>query len=222
MPYPTSRHSVLMFCLLIVPVSTLVAPAQTKKPPPVQRRAPAEQIVPQKYDVSATVRPEDPSMTIRALIDTVKVMRNTPITSLTVELSPGLALIVPSEPKPDSELDVKPDPVILWLEVDQKGAMQLNREARGTLTNLAPMGNDLVNIFRDREENGVFRDGKNEIEKTVWLSLHPDLKVSDLEKAAGMLQVAGCDQIMFAVDGPLFTDRRKLIETFPLTPAGKP
>ena len=47
----------------------------------------------------------------------------------------------------------------------------------------------LAEIFKERENNGVFREGTNEVEKTIFLkspkSVRDVVKVIDAAKAAG-------------------------------------
>jgi hypothetical protein len=113
-----------------------------------------------------------------------------------------------------------PDPLLLTITIDGKGNLELNSEKLGSLPNFARIKKSLVGIFKAREDNGVLRPGKNEIEKTVRLRLAPVLTVSDLEKVATALEEAGSDQLILLIDPP---DAEIPLDTFlpPTTPQPK-
>jgi len=170
--------------------------------------------------VIANVHADNPSQDIKSLVEMLKAERAKGPAKLDVILVHGPSLNVPPEPREPNEIDVKPNPVLLTVTVDAKGSLELNSEKQGSLLDLAPITNRLVKIFKDREVNGVFREGKNEVEKTVSIRLDPILKVSDLEKIAVAVEEAGSDQIVLLIDPP---DNPARIDTFflPQAPAPK-
>ena len=58
----------------------------------------------------------------------------------------------------------------------------------------------LVQVFKDREYNGVFREGTNEIEKTVFLKVSKSSKYGDFIKLVEAVKVAGTEPIGIQID----------------------
>lgn len=69
---------------------------------------------------------------------------------------------IPAEPK-DDPTPVKPNPYTLVIELNKAGKINLNKEGM-TATQIAQK---LTEIFKYRESEGLFREGTNEVEKTV-------------------------------------------------------
>ena len=150
--------------------------------------------------VIANVRADNPSQDIKSLVELLKAERAKGPTELNVELIHGPSLSIPPEPREGDNIDVKPNPLLLIVTADAKGNLELNSEKQGSLLNMEPITKRLVKIFKDREVNGVFREGTNDVEKTLSLRLDPVLKVSDLEKVAVAVEKAGCDRIVLQID----------------------
>lgn len=80
-------------------------------------------------------------------------------------------------PAPDSSLEVslryvkpyqdKPNPLVLVVKIGADGKPTLNTEPQ---QDLGALSSKLTEIFKLREENGVFREGTNEVEKTILVS----------------------------------------------------
>jgi hypothetical protein len=131
----------------------------------------------------------------------------------------GSILGILPEPRELGNTNVMPDPLRLTVTIDAKGNLDLNGEKQGSLSNFAPVKKSLVAIFKAREDNGVLRPGKNEIEKTVSLRLAPVLKVSDLEKVATEVEQAGSDLLILLIDPP---DAEIILDTFFPPPPPQP
>lgn len=88
------------------------------------------------------------------------------------------ALLPENIPGPDSVLEVRlrnplvrtdrPNPLTLVVSIDPTGRPTLNNESSKDFDELSTRLNQ---IFKERESNGVFREGTNEIEKTVLVKL---------------------------------------------------
>src|SRR6187549_23125 len=130
--------------------------------------------------VIVNVRADNPSQDIKSLIEMLKAERAKGPTELNVELVHGPSLNIPPEPRESDNIDVKPNPLLLTVTVGPKGNVELNSEKLGSLLNFEPLTKLLVKVFKDRNVNGVFREGTNDVEKTVRVRLDPVLKVSDL------------------------------------------
>jgi len=109
---------------------------------------------------------------------------------------------VPAEPKPEEQQVIpKPNPLTLVVGVN-KGDMKvtLNNEPAGDVSDASALTNQLSQIFKDRENNGVFREGTNEVEKTVFLKSPRSVKYGDVVKIIDAVKLAGAQPIGLQID----------------------
>ena len=95
---------------------------------------------------------------------------------------------------------VKPNPLTLVAMLEKDGKLTLNREDIGAISNTKKLENMLVEIFKDREANGVFREGTNEVEKTVFLKVAKSSKYGDFIKLVEAVKGAGTEPIGIQID----------------------
>lgn len=126
------------------------------------------------------------------------------------------------------ELPIMPNPLLLVLTLDQDGMLLLNNEPFGTLSDTEPLRKKLLELFKEREANGAFRDGTNEVEKSVTILMPmSQMKVSDLMTVARAVWFSGGTPISLAMDGPI-ENRSPLIDfpgeefAFPTPPSPPP
>lgn len=103
------------------------------------------------------------------------------------------------QPKNTNE-NVRPNPLILVAMLESNGKVLLNREDVGTISNTERLENKLVQVFKDRESNGVFREGTNEVEKTIYLKVSKSVKYGDFIKLAEAVKIAGAEPIAIHFD----------------------
>src|SRR3954469_2865231 len=73
---------------------------------------------------------------------------------------------VPAEPKDQQQVNVKPNPLTLVIAINKDTKqITLNNDAFGDVTDTSALNTKLHQIFKERTDNGVFREGTNEIEK---------------------------------------------------------
>ena len=109
---------------------------------------------------------------------------------------------VPAEPKPDQQQVVpKPNPLTLVVAVN-KGDMSiaLNNAAAGNVTDTESLRSQLSEIFKTRETNGVFKDGTNEVEKTVFIKSPRSIKYGDVVKVIDAVKQSGAQPIGLQID----------------------
>jgi biopolymer transport protein ExbD len=105
------------------------------------------------------------------------------------------------EPNPaDENVSVMPNPLLLVVILDKEGNVSLNNEKQGSLGDLEQLEKLLARIFKDRENNGVFREGRNEVEKTVFVKAAPQLKYGDVIKLVEALKDVGASPIGLQID----------------------
>ena len=109
---------------------------------------------------------------------------------------------VPAEPKPEEqEVDPKPNPLTLVVTVN-KGDMKLllNKENAGDVSDASSLTTQLSEIFKERDTNGVFREGTNEVEKTVFIKSPRSVKYGDVVKVIDAVKLAGAQPIGLQID----------------------
>src|SRR5580765_156012 len=77
---------------------------------------------------------------------------------------------IPAEPKDQPQVDIKPNPLTLVITIDKNTKkVRLNNDDAGDVSDASALTDRLKAIFTQREQNGVFREGTNEVEKTVFI-----------------------------------------------------
>ena len=108
---------------------------------------------------------------------------------------------VPAEPKDDQQVDVKPNPLTLVVAINSADkSITLNNEASGDVSNAAPLTDRLTEIFKLRETNGTFREGTNEVEKTLFIKSPRSIRYGDVVKVIDAAKVAGAEPIGLQID----------------------
>jgi biopolymer transport protein ExbD len=108
---------------------------------------------------------------------------------------------VPAEPKPDTQTDLKPNPLTLVVAVNKSDMkLTLNNQEAGDVSNATDLTTKLKEIFDGRDANGVFRDGTNEVEKTVFIKSPRSVKYGDVVKVIDAVKMAGAQPIGLQID----------------------
>ncbi|MEO8071835.1 MAG: biopolymer transporter ExbD [Acidobacteriota bacterium] len=108
---------------------------------------------------------------------------------------------VPAEPKPDQQQNAKPNPLTLVVAVNKADMkLTLNNEPFGDVSDPSALTNRLKEIFKDRENNGVFREGTNEVEKTIFIKSPRSVKYGDVVSVIDAVKQAGAQPIGLQID----------------------
>jgi len=99
-----------------------------------------------------------------------------------------------------TNLSLKPNPLTLVAAVDKDGKLLLNNEPKGTMPDASRIETTLKNIFKDREENGVLREGTNEVEKKTYIKASKSTKYGDLIKLFEAVRTSGASPIGIQID----------------------
>jgi len=71
---------------------------------------------------------------------------------------------IPAEPKDQPQVDIKPNPLTLVITIDKNTKkVRLNNDDAGDVSDASALTDRLKAIFTQREQNGVFREGTNEV-----------------------------------------------------------
>ena len=108
---------------------------------------------------------------------------------------------VPAEPKQQQNIEVKPNPLTLVVNIARDTrAVTLNNESAGTADDAEPLTNKLREIFKTRESNGVFKEGTNEVEKTIFIKSPKSVHYGDVVKVIDAAKMAGAQPIGLQID----------------------
>jgi biopolymer transport protein ExbD len=109
---------------------------------------------------------------------------------------------VPAEPKDeDKNVILKPNPNTLIIFINREGGkLRLNQDDIGDISDTAPLSAKLEETFKTREQNGVLREGTNEVEKTVFVKAPKSVKYGDVVKAIDAAKLAGAQPIGLQID----------------------
>lgn len=142
-----------------------------------------------------------PSINVTPLIDVLLVlliifMIITPVKPSRFEAK------VPAEPKDQQQnLDVKPNPLTLVIAINRDTkAVTLNNEAAGDVSDASALTAKLDDIFKQRDTNGVFREGTNEVEKTVFIKSPTSVRYGDVVKVIDAAKAAKASPIGLQID----------------------
>ncbi|MBK9172262.1 MAG: biopolymer transporter ExbD [Blastocatellia bacterium] len=108
---------------------------------------------------------------------------------------------VPAEPKEQQNLEVKPNPLTLVIAINRATrGLLLNNEPAGTVDEPEALTTKLADIFKQRENNDVRREGTNEIEKTVFIKSPTSVRYGDVVKVIDAAKMAGAQPIGLQID----------------------
>ncbi len=108
---------------------------------------------------------------------------------------------VPAEPKKQENLEVKPNPLTLVVAINKDTkAVTLNNVAAGDVSDASALTQQLEDIFKQRETNGVFKEGTNEVEKTIFIKSPTSVRYGDVVKVIDAAKVAKASPIGLQID----------------------
>jgi biopolymer transport protein ExbD len=108
---------------------------------------------------------------------------------------------VPAEPKDQQNQNVKPNPLTLVISINRDTrALALNNESVGNVDDPSPLINRLLANFKERTDNGVFRENSNQIEKTVFIKAPKSVRYGDVVKVIDAAKQAGAEPIGLQID----------------------
>jgi hypothetical protein len=89
----------------------------------------------------------------------------------------------------------KPNPLSLVVEVASNGNLSLNNEKQGSILAQTILLGTLNKIFKDRKENGVYREGTNDIENTVTIKVPSKINKDVFVKTLKLITSSGSSPI---------------------------
>lgn len=109
---------------------------------------------------------------------------------------------VPAEPKEqDRSNPPQPNKLTLVVQIDKATlGLKLNSEELGNVTDTSQLENRLKQVFEQRKNEGVLRDGTNEVEKTLFIKAPRSVKYGDVVKVIDGVKGAGAQPIGLQID----------------------
>ena len=109
---------------------------------------------------------------------------------------------VPAEPKPDEQqANPKPNPLTLVVSINKSDKkVTLNNEDLGDISDLSGLTNKLKQIFADRTQNNVLREGTNEVEKTLFIKSPRSVRYGEVVNVIDAVKQAGAQPIGLQID----------------------
>jgi biopolymer transport protein TolR len=108
---------------------------------------------------------------------------------------------VPAEPKDQQDVNVKPNPLTLVVSINRDDRkIALNNDVVGTVDDPSPLTQKLTEIFTQRANNGVFREGTNQVEKTIFIKSPKSVRYGDVVKVIDAAKTAGAEPIGLQID----------------------
>jgi biopolymer transport protein ExbD len=141
-----------------------------------------------------------PSINVTPLIDVLLVLII--IFMVITPLKPSrFEAKVPAEPKDEPQTDVKPNPLTLVVGISKETkAITLNNEPYGDVSDTEKLSNKLREVFKERESQGAFREGTNEIEKTIFIKSPKSVRYGDVIKVIDAAKSVGASPIGLQID----------------------
>ncbi len=111
---------------------------------------------------------------------------------------------LPEPPNDKVNVMVKPNPLTLVAVLETDGKLRINSEDVGNISDSKKLEALLGRVFNDRESEGVFREGTNEVEKTVFIKVSKSSKYGDFIKLVNAVKIAGAQPIGIQIDEKQF------------------
>jgi biopolymer transport protein ExbD len=115
--------------------------------------------------------------------------------------SPDNAVASPNGVIPDN--GIPNDDSILYISLDENGEIAVNSKAVGNISDTKPLQYFLNDIFREREEAGVYEPGSWRVVKAVGIKVPKNTRYGDLIKVARTVKASGAEPIVLLLDGHL-------------------
>ncbi len=109
---------------------------------------------------------------------------------------------VPAEPKDqDRSNPPQPNKLTLVVTIDKTTlGLKLNSEELGNVTDPSALETRLRQVFDQRKNEGVLREGTNEVEKTLFIKAPRSVKYGDVVKVIDAVKGAGAAPIGLQID----------------------
>jgi biopolymer transport protein ExbD len=152
----------------------------------------------------------DKNAKMSSVIEAARASRVSPNANVSVVTPDGVSLGVAPDPKFMNNMDIRPDPTFLLVDVRADGHSYLNNEDMGSISDPQKLTSRLSEVFDDRAKTGVLRPGTNEVEKTVHIRVPSDARFQRVMDIANIVNDM-FGRMVLAVDDDNEVGVRKVI-----------
>ncbi|HUF05298.1 MAG TPA: biopolymer transporter ExbD [Aridibacter sp.] len=109
---------------------------------------------------------------------------------------------VPSEPENlPPNVEIKPNPLTLVVSINAGDLkVRLNNEEMGDTSDTKPLTDRLTQVFKERTDGRVYREGTNEVEKTVFIKAPKSVRYGDVVRVIDGVKQAGAQPVGLQID----------------------
>ncbi|MCO6512418.1 MAG: biopolymer transporter ExbD [Aridibacter famidurans] len=154
--------------------------------------------------MSGTGKPSDgavPNINVTPLIDVLLVLLI--IFMIISPMKPHqFEAKVPAEPDDMPEnVEIKPNPLTLVVSINAGDLkVRLNNEEMGDTSDTKSLTDRLTQVFKERTDGRVYREGTNEVEKTVFIKAPKSVRYGDVVKVIDGVKQAGAQPVGLQID----------------------
>ena len=106
---------------------------------------------------------------------------------------------IPAEPLKEDKAIFNPKSLVVTVNPDS--TLKINQSSDvGTVTNPQKTIEKLAQTFKERATNGVFRDGTNEVETTVFIKAPRKIPYGEVAKVVDAVKLSGASPIGLQID----------------------
>ena len=108
---------------------------------------------------------------------------------------------IPSEPDPNQDLSqLKPNPLTLVVTISGDFKLKLNSDEMGSTNDTGGLSSRLAGLFEQRKQQGAYRSGTQDVEKTVFVKAPRSIKYGEVVKVIDAIKGAGANPVGLQVD----------------------
>lgn len=149
-----------------------------------------------KTNLSEIIVKPDAALSFGEISGVLKKLRKSANQDLKIQLEDYTSLEI-SKPLPKQ---IAPNPFFLLVDIKENNEILLNNEDLGSIDDLSGLKKSLEEIFKDRLDNGVFREGSNEVEQTIFIRAAASVKILEINKVVKVLKEVGANPIGLQID----------------------
>ena len=106
---------------------------------------------------------------------------------------------IPAEPLKEDKATFNPKSLVVTVNPDS--TLKINQSSDvGTVTDPQKTIEKLAQTFKERATNGVFRDGTNEVETTVFIKAPRKISYGEVAKVVDAVKLSGASPIGLQID----------------------
>ena len=142
----------------------------------------------------------EPAVDLSKVLDTLNALRVSSDQQIELNIAEGLSLRLSKLRKKSPGMEF-PNPLRLVVRLGEGKKVTLNNDVMGTYPDMVKLSDQLARIFTDREANGVFGIGTNDIETTISIVFPmTGYRFTDLIDVARALNKAGAKPLILDID----------------------